>query len=140
MIDRLLDALEVHLGQALRHDAQRRTLAESTARVLLTLGPDEALTMTQVAERLGREPSTATRFVDRAEREGLVLRVAGERDRRRRWVRLAPRGVELRQALLEVRAGRARGVEAALEAGTGLGASQVEWFLSALTQAVARSA
>lgn len=138
MIDRLLDALEVHLGTALRHDAQRRALAESTARVLLALGPDEALPMTQVAERLGREPSTATRFVDRAEAEGLVVRVAGDRDRRSRWVRLAPRGLELRQALLEVRAARARSVEAALEAGTGLGASQVEWFLNALTQAVAR--
>lgn len=136
MLEKLIDAIEVHLGQALRHDAGRRGLREATARVLLALEPSDALPMAQVAERLGREPSTATRFVDRAEADGLLVRVAGEQDRRSRWVRLTPLGIELRQALLEVRAQRARHVEQALESSTGLGASQVEWFLGAVARAV----
>jgi DNA-binding MarR family transcriptional regulator len=136
MLERLLDQIEIHLGQALRHDAQRRGLREATARVLLALEPDDALPMSRVAERLGREPSTATRFVDRAEEDGLVLRVAGDSDRRSRWVRLTPRGLELRQALLEVRALRARRIEGALETSTGLGAHQVEWFLQSLSTSV----
>lgn len=136
MLERLLDQIEIHLGQALRHDAQRRGLREATARVLLALEPDDALPMNRVAERLGREPSTATRFVDRAEEDGLVLRVAGDSDRRSRWVRLTPRGLELRQALLEVRALRARRIEGALETSTGLGATQVEWFLQSLSTSV----
>jgi DNA-binding MarR family transcriptional regulator len=138
MLERLLDQIEVHLGQALRQDADRRGLREAAARVLLALEPDDALPMSRVAERLGREPSTATRFVDRAEADGLVVRVAGSEDRRSRWVRLTPQGLELRQALLDVRAQRARRIEAALESGTGLGASQVEWFLQSLSQAVGR--
>jgi DNA-binding MarR family transcriptional regulator len=136
MLERLLDQIEVHLGQALRHDAGRQGLREATARVLLALEPDDVLPMSRVAERLGREPSTATRFVDRAEADGLVLRVAGSEDRRSRWVRLTPLGLERRRALLEVRAQRARLVEAALESGTGLGTSQVEWFVQSLTKAV----
>ncbi|MFM8978893.1 MAG: MarR family winged helix-turn-helix transcriptional regulator [Planctomycetia bacterium] len=136
MLERHIDRIEVQLGQALRRDATRCGLREATARVLLALEADDALPMQRIAERLGRDPSTATRFVDRAEAEGLVLRVAGDSDRRKRWVRLTPSGLQQRQALLEVRAQRLRNVEAALEQATGLGASQVEWFVQALTQAV----
>lgn len=136
MLERHIDQIEVHLGQALRRDAGRCGLREATARVLLALEADDALPMQRIAERLGRDPSTATRFVDRAEADGLVLRVAGDSDRRKRWVRLTPGGLAQRQALLDVRATRLRNMEAALEQATGLGSSQVEWFVQALTQAV----
>lgn len=135
MTARLLDALEVHLGRALRHDARQLGLTEATARVLLAFEGLEVLPMAALADRLGREPSTATRFVDRAEREGFVLRVAGEKDRRSRLVRLAPRGEEQRRALLEVRHTRARALEGAVAARIGLGADQLEWFLQALVAA-----
>ncbi|MFM8386639.1 MAG: MarR family winged helix-turn-helix transcriptional regulator [Planctomycetia bacterium] len=136
MLERHIDQIEVHLGQALRRDATRCGLREATARVLLALEAEDALPMQRIAERLGRDPSTATRFVDRAEADGHVLRVAGDSDRRKRWVRLTPAGLAQRQALMDVRAQRLRNVEAALEQATGLGSSQVEWFVQALTQAV----
>lgn len=138
MIVRLLDALEVHLGQTLRHDAKRLGMTEATARVLLAFESGDALPMARMAERLGREPSTATRFVDRAERDGLVLRVAGETDRRSRVVRLSPEGEERRRQLLEQRVQRARAIEAAMAAEIGLGAEQMEWFLTALVRAAGR--
>ena len=138
MIARLLDALEIHLGQALRNDARRLAQTEASARVLLAIEPGERLPMTQVAERLGREPSTATRFVDRAEADGLVLRIAGEDDRRSRVVRLTPKGDEVRRALLDLRTTRGRTVVASVESHTGLGADQVQWFLKALSDAAGR--
>lgn len=135
MTARLLDALEVQLGLALRQDAQRVGVTESTARVLLAFEGLEILPMAAMAERLGREPSTATRFVDRAEADGLVLRVAGEQDRRSRLVRLAPKGEDLRRTLLEVRLARARALENAVAATIGLGVDQLEWLLQALVAA-----
>jgi DNA-binding MarR family transcriptional regulator len=138
MIARLLDALEIHLGQALRNDARRLAQTEASARVLLALEPAESVPMTLVAERLGREPSTTTRFVDRAEADGLVLRVAGDSDRRARLVRLTPKGDELRRTLLELRTLRGRSVLASVETHTGLNADQVQWFLKALSDAAGR--
>ena len=138
MIGPLLDSLEVHLGHALRVDAHRLLQTESSARVLLAFEPGEAVAMTHVAERLGRDPSTATRFVDRAEADGLVLRVAGESDRRRRVARLTPKGEELRRALVDLRTARGRTLVEAVGSQTGLGADQVQWFLEALADAAAR--
>lgn len=138
MISALLHGLEVHLGHALHVDAKHLALNESSARVLLAFEPGEAVAMTRVAERLGRDPSTATRFVDRAEAEGLVLRVAGDSDRRRRVARLTPKGEDLRRALVELRTARAGSLVAAVESRTGLGSDQVQWFLQALAEAAAR--
>lgn len=76
--------------------------------------------------------------MDRAERDGLVLRVAGETDRRSRVVRLSPEGEERRRQLLEQRVQRARAIEAAMAAEIGLGAEQMEWFLTALVRAAGR--
>jgi DNA-binding MarR family transcriptional regulator len=138
MIDRLLGLLEVHLGHGLRLDARRLKQTEASARVLLAFEPGEALPMTRVAERLGREPSTATRFVDRAEADGLVVRVAAEDDRRSRLARLTPRGEDLRAELLALRTARGGTMVSAVEGRTGLGADQVQWFLQALAEAASR--
>jgi DNA-binding MarR family transcriptional regulator len=138
MIDRLIGVLEVHLGHGLRLDARRLRQTEASARVLLSFEPGESLPMARVAERLGREPSTATRFVDRAEADGLVVRVAAEADRRSRLARLTPKGEDLRAELLGLRTTRGNSLVAAVESRTGLGADQVQWFLQALSEAAAR--
>ena len=138
MIAPLLDSLEVNLGHALRLDARRLRQTEASARVLLAFEPGEALPMTRVAERLARDPSTATRFVDRAEADGLVVRVAAEADRRSRLARLTPQGEDLRRALVDLRTARGRTLVAAVDSKTGLGADQVQWFLQALAEAASR--
>ena len=132
---RRLDDLERLLGLGLRADARRTGVNEATARVLLALEPGEEVPMGEVALRIGREPSTATRFVDRAVAEGLVERLLGL-DRRRRLARLTPAGVTAREALGAVRDLRTRALPRAIQERTGLGEDEVAWFVEALVRAL----
>jgi DNA-binding MarR family transcriptional regulator len=64
---------------------------------------------------LGVSPSTASRLLDRAERDGLVDKLYHQFDRRGTWARLTTRGVALRcrveDALAELQSNeRPRGV------------------------------
>ncbi len=134
----LLRDLETRLALGLRSDAQRLTLREATARVLLAVGEDEAVAMSEVARRVGRDPSTATRFVDRATADALLQRDPAVEDRRRRLVRLTDRGREARAQLLERRRRRAQSLLDAILVDTGLGKGQVEWFLKAFVKGLER--
>ena len=127
----LLRDLETRLANGLRTDAARVGLLEATARVLLAVGAEEAVAMAEVARRVGRDPTTATRFVDRAAAEGLVRRDPGTEDRRRRLVRLTEDGRAAQERLLAVRRRRADTLLESILADTGLGEGQVEWFLQA---------
>ena len=127
----LLRDLEMRLALGLRADAARLALREATARVLLAVGDEEAVAMSEVARRVGRDPSTATRFVDRATADELLQREPGAEDRRRRLVRLTDKGRKARTHLQEVRRRRAEALLEAILADTGLGEGQVEWFLKA---------
>ena len=136
MTARLLHELEIHLARGLHLDAEAAGLREATARVLLALREGEQVTMTDIARRVGRDPSTATRFVDRAAADGLLARSAGTKDRRRRVVRLTPEGLETRARLKAIRVARAEALTSATLAETGLGLDQLEWFLQALVTAL----
>ena len=70
MDSQLLDELERLLTLALRRDAAEVGVSEATARVLLALESEAEVPMSDVAVRIGRTPSTATRFVDRAVADG----------------------------------------------------------------------
>jgi DNA-binding MarR family transcriptional regulator len=129
----------MRLARGLQADAARLDLREATGRLLLALEPNAEIQMGVLARRIGRDPSTATRFVDRAAAEGLVDRRPGTRDRRRRVVVLTPRGIEARQALAGLQGRRADALAGAILAGTGLGTGQVEWFLGALVEGLSRS-
>ena len=135
MRSRLLDDLERLLCLGLRDDARRTGLAEATARVLLALEPGQDLAMGDVAARLGRSRSTATRFVDRAVAEGLVERRTGL-DRRRRLARLTAAGVTARESLSALRSQRAGALPLAVQERTGLGEGEVEWFVEAVVRSL----
>ena len=135
MSERLLEDLERLLTAGLAEDARRVGLAESTARVLLVLDEAREVSMSELADRLGRSPSTATRFVDRAAREGLVRREPGL-DRRRRLASLTSGGEAARQRLLALRASRAQALPRLVRRQTGLGPAEVGWFLGALVEAL----
>lgn len=135
MRSRLLDDLERLLCLGLRDDARRTSLTEATARVLLALDPGQDLPMGDVAARLGRSRSTATRFVDRAVAEGLVERRTGL-DRRRRLARLTPAGVTARESLSALRSQRAGALPRAVQERTGLGEGEVEWFVEAVVRSL----
>jgi DNA-binding MarR family transcriptional regulator len=127
-----LQRLETLLGQGLGDDASEAGLAESEARLLLALEPGEHVAMNELARRLGRDPTTATRFADRVERRGLLTRRAGSRDRRQRMAVLTPEGAARREALCALRDARARRLLETVLEQTGLGEGQVAWFLGAL--------
>lgn len=132
----LLDQIEIHLSRGLVEDARDANHTEAMARVLLAVAPGTEQPMGEVARRLGRDPTTATRFVDRAVAEGLVRRQAGLTDRRRRLVVLTPEGEVARDALVKRRRRRVEALIQTMLGSTGLGTGQVEWFLGALESAL----
>ena len=132
-----LHRLDQALADGFGVDAQRIGRTEATARVLLAIAPQEGVPMGEMARRLARDPSTATRFVDRVVKEGLVQRGPGEVDRRCRVVALTPEGEALRERLVALRQDRARAIHESVQGRTGLGPGQVDWFLQALVDAVA---
>lgn len=139
MRSRLLDDLERLLARGLKADARHAGSTEATARILLVLSPGEAVPMGDVADRVGRDASTATRFVDRAVVAGLARREPGL-DRRRRLASLTAEGEAVRSRLLALRSARAAALPGAVRARTGLGEAEVEWFLDALVDALGASA
>lgn len=138
MLGEVLQDLEIRLAQGLRRDAARVGLREATARLLLALAPGEEILMGALSRRLARDPSTATRFVDRAVTDGLIARRAGTGDKRRRLVALTPAGERAREALAGVQHRRAEALASAILGDTGLGTGQVEWFVGALVRALRR--
>lgn len=90
-------------GQISAHVRERAaklglTAAQATALRELT-GP---MTMSELAERMGCEPSNATVVVDRLEGQGLLERRPHASDRRAKQLILTPDGTELRARLLEL--------------------------------------
>jgi DNA-binding MarR family transcriptional regulator len=132
----LLHELEIHLARGLHQDAAAAGLRDATARVLLAVREGESVAMTDVARRVGRDPTTATRFVDRAVSEGLLTRTQGAHDKRRRVVSLTESGRATRARLAGIRTARAEALTYATLAETGLGVDQLEWFLQALLTAL----
>ncbi len=135
--DNWLDVLEMRLGAGLRSDAQAVGRMEATARVLLALAPPEGLTMSEMASRIVRDPSTVTRFVHRAAAEGWVEQRPGTEDRRTRVVHLTEKGRALRARLVGLRDARAAALREGVSTRTGLGAEEVDWFLAAVLSALA---
>ena len=135
MIATLLDAMESRLALGLRTDAARAELHEATARLLLAVGPEESVRMSVLAQRIVRDATTATRFADRAGAQGLLTREPGTEDRRRRLVQLTDAGRAARARLVAIREERAARLLEAIQAETGLGEGQLQWFLEALGKA-----
>ncbi len=130
--DSLLDGIETVLADGMRADAAALGMREATARVLLALGASEGIPMRELAQRSARDPSTVTRFVLRAAADGLVEQRPGVEDRRERLLHLTPAGQAARAALLARRTTRTAGIRLGVQARTGLGPDEVDWFLSQL--------
>ncbi len=129
-----LTELETRLAGDLRADAQAAGHLEATARLLLAMSDDTPVDMSTLARRVGRDATTATRFVNRAEKDGLLLRRPGIEDRRRRLVDLTDAGREARARLIAVRERRAGALLERILGETGLHEGQVEWFLEAMLE------
>lgn len=136
----LLDAIETCIADGLRRDADALTRREATARILLALGRTEGIAMGELSRRTARDPSTVTRFVERATADGLVELRPGTHDRRERLLFLTPSGRAARDAVFAARSTRTARVVAGVAGRTGLGPDEVDWFLGALYAALVTDA
>ncbi|MFB4279386.1 MarR family winged helix-turn-helix transcriptional regulator [Nonomuraea sp. MTCD27] len=95
LVSALSRQIEGHVRE--RAAALDLTAPQATALRELT-GP---LTMRDLADRMGCEPSNATFVVDRLEEQGIVERRPHPTDRRAKQLVLTPQGVALRERLIE---------------------------------------
>ncbi len=70
--------------------------------VLMQLWEEEGLTQSQLVERLGVEPPTVTKMLQRMERAGFITRREDVRDARVSRVHLTPRGRKLEASVRAV--------------------------------------
>ena len=83
-------------GSALRQRLKRRDIDPKLARFVLLFYRRSCVRAADIAWALGVSPSTASRWLDRAEREGLAEKVYSPVDRRGTSGRLTAKGVEPR--------------------------------------------
>lgn len=110
-------------GSALRRRLVAAGIDPKFARLVLLFYGRQELRVAEVAWMLGVSPSTASRLLDRAERDALVDKMYHRIDRRGTWARLTRDGVDLRErverALTEQRTNdRPRGVVYGIRATT----------------------
>ena len=68
--------------------------------VLLCLGEQHAVTQSELSQRSFTNPNTVTDIINRLEADGLVLRVAHERDGRAYRVEITAKGHQIRRRLM----------------------------------------
>jgi len=105
--DELLELLDRMAGTFFRLTAEQMEkddLSPNRFNALRTLGGDEQLTMSALAERLKVSTAAVTSIVDKLETERFVRRVRSKEDRRQIFVQITSRGREAVQRILDVRA------------------------------------
>ena len=96
----LVTGLSRQIGDHVRERAVRLGLTAPQATALRELtGP---MTMSELAERMGCEPSNATFVIDKLEKQGLLERHPHATDRRAKQLVLTVEGVALRERLVEL--------------------------------------
>lgn len=113
VVNALVEAAKT--GSALRRKLVAAAIDPKLARLVLLFYGRQEHRVADVAWMLGVSPATASRLLDRAERDGLVDKLYYAFDRRGTWARLTTSGVLLRfrveAAVCEVRSNeRPRGV------------------------------
>ncbi len=83
-------------GSALRRALKAKGIDPKLARLVLVYEGQDRPRVADVAWALNVSPSTASRWLDRAERDGLIDKFYDDFDRRGTWTRLTKRGTALR--------------------------------------------
>ncbi|MDT7559080.1 MAG: hypothetical protein QOI68_3550 [Pseudonocardiales bacterium] len=96
----LVTGLSRQIGDHVRERAVKLGLTAPQATALRELtGP---MTMSELAERMGCEPSNATFVIDKLEKQGLLERHPHATDRRAKQLVLTVEGVALRERLVDL--------------------------------------
>jgi len=87
----------LNIARMYHFEAESYGLSVSSAYLLLHI-ESEGLPVTQVAPKMGMEPSSTTRTLNKLEKDGLIerYRIPGQ-DRRQVMVRLTPQGIAARE-------------------------------------------
>jgi DNA-binding MarR family transcriptional regulator len=96
----LVKGLANHIEANIRGQAATLGLTASQGTALCEL--TRPMTLRELAERMGCEPSNATFVADRLEEQGYLERHPHPDDRRAKQLVLTPKGTELRERLLEL--------------------------------------
>ena len=80
----------------------RLGLSFSQAHALRLLDPEKPMPMSALAKRLFCDASNVTGIADRLETRGLVRRQSAEGDRRVKALTITPKGIELREQVVEL--------------------------------------
>ena len=80
----------------------RLGLSFAQAHALRLLDPEKPMPMSALAERLFCDASNVTGIADRLEARGLVRRQSAEGDRRVKALTITPKGIELREQVVEL--------------------------------------
>lgn len=77
-------------------------ISPAQGRVLFTLWKNDNVPIQELVRRTSLSKSTLTAMLDRLEEQGLIVRVASDRDRRETLIRLTPTDRSLRDAYARV--------------------------------------
>lgn len=77
-------------------------ISPAQGRVLFALWKNDNVPIQELARRTSLSKSTLTAMLDRLEEQGLIVRVASDRDRREILIRLTPKDRSLRDAYARV--------------------------------------
>ena len=80
----------------------RLGLSFAQAHALRLLDPEKPMPMSALAERLFCDASNVTGIADRLEARGLVRRQSAEGDRRVKALTITPKGIDLREQVVEL--------------------------------------
>ena len=99
LLKRALIRVTSKLLKASKRNLDQYHLSDPEYSILLNLG-DQALTLSELSQRLLKVNSNITAIVDHLETRGLVMRVPDRYDRRVIRVRLTQQGLKLRMAVV----------------------------------------
>lgn len=119
------------LGKQLRarFDDAYTCLTPALDQTLVVIAAEQGITVTRIARALLISPGAATQHIAALEKEGMVCRLTGQKDRREIVVELTPKGRELHKRI------RARRLALLKHVFQGLEAGELQQLCDLITQA-----
>ncbi len=99
-IIKLITKIDKHISKRERHTAAPFGLTPSQVKVILNIDNDHSLTHSHLAKKCHFSKSTLSEILDIMERKKLIERRRCDKDRRKVYVSLTPKGFSCRNSLL----------------------------------------
>ena len=70
--------------------------------VMDTLWDEGIMSQQEIADIIHKDKNSVTKLIDALEKKGLVIRIAGEEDRRQKMIHLTEKAVEVKEAITKI--------------------------------------